>query len=75
MATDRYTQEKINLGKNIKAVREAADLTQLDLEVRSGVDRGDISKIENGKKNIEFITIVKLAEALQADLHLFFPKK
>lgn len=75
MATDRYTQEKINLGKNIKAVREAADLTQLDLEVRSGVDRGDISKIENGKKNIEFITIVKLAEALQADLYQFFPKK
>ena len=75
MSTDRYTQEKINLGKNIKALREASELTQLDLEIRSGIDRGDISKIENGKKNIEFITIVKLAEALQADLSQFFPKK
>jgi transcriptional regulator with XRE-family HTH domain len=75
MNTDRYTQEKINLGKNIKALREAAELTQLDLEIRSGIDRGDISKIENGKKNIEFITIVKLAVALQVDLHQFFPEK
>ena len=75
MSTDRYTQEKVNLGKNIKALREASELTQLDLEIRSGIDRGDISKIENGKKNIEFITIVKLAVALQADLHQIFPKK
>ncbi|WP_258539175.1 helix-turn-helix domain-containing protein [Chitinophaga oryzae] len=72
---DRYLREQINLGKNIRAVRKAAGLTQLDIEVRTGIDRADISKIENGKKNIELYTIVKLAEAMEAELHQFFPKK
>ncbi|QJB38779.1 helix-turn-helix transcriptional regulator [Chitinophaga oryzae] len=75
MAMDRYLREQINLGKNIRAVRKAAGLTQLDIEVRTGIDRADISKIENGKKNIELYTIVKLAEAMEAELHQFFPKK
>ena len=75
MAMDRYLREQINLGKNIRAVRKAAGLTQLDIEVRTGIDRADISKIENGKKNIELYTIVKLAEAMEAKLHQFFPKK
>lgn len=72
---DRYLREQINLGKNIRAVRKAVGLTQLDIEVRTGIDRADISKIENGKKNIELYTIVKLAEAMEAELHQFFPKK
>ncbi|WP_343745814.1 helix-turn-helix transcriptional regulator [Chitinophaga sp.] len=75
MAMDRYLREQINLGKNIRAVRKAVGLTQLDIEVRTGIDRADISKIENGKKNIELYTIVKLAEAMEAELHQFFPKK
>lgn len=69
---ERYTYELENLGKNIRKFRKRKSLTQLDLEVKCGVDNGDISRIENGRKNLEFYTIVKLAEALEVELHELF---
>jgi transcriptional regulator with XRE-family HTH domain len=74
MTTDRYSEELIKLGEHIRFLRKEKKLTQLDLEVRSGIDNGDISRIENGQKNIEFHSIVKLAMALEVELHQFFPK-
>lgn len=74
MAKDRYTIELENFGKRFKALRKAAKLTQLDIEVRSGIDRADISRIENGNKNLEFFTIVKLAEAIEVELVSLFEK-
>ena len=75
MATDRYTEELTKLGEHIRRLRKERNLTQLDLEVRSGINSGDISRIENGQKNIEFHSIVKLATALDVELYQFFPKK
>jgi transcriptional regulator with XRE-family HTH domain len=76
MGERRYKAELKALGIRIKKVREANNLIQLDLEVKTGISRSDISKIENGLKNIEFITIVKIAEALDVDLFdLFKPEK
>ncbi|MBK9318885.1 MAG: helix-turn-helix transcriptional regulator [Bacteroidetes bacterium] len=46
----------------------------MDLEVQTGINRTEISKIENGLKNIEFLTIVRLAVALEAELLDFFEK-
>jgi len=50
-------------------------LSQLDLEIQSGINRTEISRIENGLKNIEFLTMVKLAEALGVELYDFFNKR
>ncbi len=47
-------------------------MTQLDVEIGSGINRTEISRIENGQKNIEFITLVKLAIALDVELQDFF---
>lgn len=47
-------------------------MIQLDLGEAIGMERSEISKIENGKKNIEFNTMVRLAEALSVDLSDFF---
>ena len=64
------------MGKRIRKIREAKNLTQLHIEVESGVNRTDISKIENGLKNIEFLTILKIAEALGVEVYeLFSPDK
>jgi HTH-type transcriptional regulator, competence development regulator len=55
-----YRAELKSLGKKVRALRKsrgAKGLSQLDLEVKSGINRSDISKIENGKLNIEFYTI------------------
>lgn len=50
-------------------------MIQLELEIKNGINRTEINKIENAQKNIEFFTIVKLAEALEVELHeLFTPQ-
>jgi transcriptional regulator with XRE-family HTH domain len=75
METDRYTNELIQLGKRIKFFREKLKLTQQHVDVMSGVSNADISRIENGQKNIEFHTIVKLAIALNVELEDLFRKE
>jgi transcriptional regulator with XRE-family HTH domain len=42
-------------------------LSRLDLEVNIDINSTEISKIENGLRNSEFFTSVKLAEALDAE--------
>lgn len=74
MGQGRYDIEIVNFGKRLRDVRDRQKLSQLDLEVKSGINRTEISKIENGLKNIEFFTIVKLAEALEIELIEFFRK-
>lgn len=68
----RYKIEIAAFGKRLKHLRKRKHLTQLDLEVESGISRTEISRIENGLKNIEFLTIVKLAIALDIELHELF---
>jgi transcriptional regulator with XRE-family HTH domain len=68
----RYKIEIKAFGKRLKSIRQKKGLTQLDLELESGISRTEISRIENGLKNIEFYTIVKLAEALGVSLSEFF---
>ena len=74
MGERRYKMELKALGNRIKDIRTRKNLIQLDLEVSSGINRTDISKIENGIKNIEFLTIVKIAEALEVELYELFKK-
>ena len=52
-------------GKHLKQIRLEKGLTLLELEVRTGINEGDISKIENGKKNLAFTTLIKLATGLE----------
>ena len=60
-------------GNRLKTLRIAKGMSQLDLEVESGINRTEISRIENAQRNIEFYTIVKLAKALGIEVkELFF---
>ena len=68
----RYEYEIKAFGKKLKELRKKRKLTQLDIEIKCGLDRTDVSRIENGLKNVEFYTIVKLAEALNLSLCEFF---
>jgi len=56
------------LGQTIKQVRINKKLTLLELEVRTGISEGGISKIENGKKNLAVTTLIKLAKGLEIPL-------
>ena len=61
---NRYNEELAQFGVRAKMFRLNLGLTQLELAENIGVERSEISKIENGKSNIQFRTIVRLAEAL-----------
>jgi transcriptional regulator with XRE-family HTH domain len=72
MDSQKYTHLLEQFGKRFKQVRKQKGKTQLDIEVATGINNGDISRIENGKTNIEFITIAKLAEALDVEMSDLF---
>ncbi len=45
-------------------------MSQLNLEIKCGIDRTEISRIERGLVNISFYNIVRLLEALDADINV-----
>lgn len=57
------------LGQTIKQVRQERKLTQEQLGELVGVQKAQISKIENGVKNARFGTILKVFDALDAKLN------
>jgi len=69
---DRYNKEIKLFGERLKEIRLYRDMIQLDLSEAIGMERSEISKMEHGKKNVEFNTIVRLAEALDVEILDFF---
>ena len=61
MTDDEYL---IRLGKSIALKRKQAGMSQTDLALKCGMDRQNLSNIERGKKNIQALTIYRLANAL-----------
>ena len=56
------------LGQAIRQARKEQQLTQEDLGKLVGVQKAQISKIENSVKNARFETILKVFEALGAKI-------
>ena len=52
------------LGENIKTLRTKKKMTQGDVCRALNMDRGYMSAIENGKKNITLLQLEKIAKAL-----------
>ena len=50
--------------------RNSRKMTQQELAVRSGINQANISKIENGVYNPSLAIIIRLADAMDMDLHL-----
>jgi transcriptional regulator with XRE-family HTH domain len=61
------------LGKKIEALRKQKKISQADLAKIIGVSRASISLYEKGTGNPSYKVLVKLADALQADLNDFVP--
>lgn len=54
-----------DLGKNLRAARERLGLTQEEVAARSGVQAGEISRIERGKRDPQVSTLEKIAVAVE----------
>jgi len=56
------------LAKRIKAIREKSGFTQRQIMERIGVEQSTYSGYETEAGNLKFLTVVKLAEALQCSV-------
>lgn len=54
-----------NLGKNLRAARKKLGLSQEAVAQRSGVQAGEVSRIERGKRDPQVSTVEKLAAAVE----------
>lgn len=56
-----------NLGDNLREARERLGLTQEQVSDRSGVQAGEVSRIERGKRDPKVSTLEKLAAAVEVE--------
>jgi transcriptional regulator with XRE-family HTH domain len=63
---------KVKIGKRIKDLREAADMSQKDLAYAADLDRSYIASVENGQRNVSIVNIEKIASALGVSVKDFF---
>src|ERR1700742_4002595 len=55
---------RMSVGKNIKAARELADLSQRDLCAKTGISQSYLSQVEKGTWNIGLDNIARIAGAV-----------
>ena len=58
----------IRIGRNIKKLREEAEVSQQELAFRCGFETSNMCRIEAGKTNPTIITLYKISKALQVGL-------
>ena len=56
------------LGLNIRRIRKAKKIPQIDLCVHVGIDRSYLSAIENGHKNPSISILYAIADAMEVDI-------
>lgn len=59
------------LGSIMREERTRRGLTQNEVATKIGINQAHYSMIENGKRDAEFVTIVKICQTLHIDLTAF----
>lgn len=67
-------EEKIqkDFGAKLRSLRQQKGVSQEKLALDAGMDRTYVNSVENGKRNISLVNIVKLAKALGVRAGEFF---
>jgi transcriptional regulator with XRE-family HTH domain len=60
---------RLQLGMNVRRLRQASGLSQEKFALEHQIDRTYISGIERGARNPTIVIIARLAEALKVDMH------
>ena len=64
MALKHAKEAAIHFGQQLERAMANAKMTRMDLAVKSGVNVHYISKVLNGKANLETATMIRLAQAV-----------
>lgn len=67
MSKKTYPQLQILFGENLQKIRNEKKLSLRTLASYCDLDDSKISKIENGKLNVQLSTIIELARGLSVD--------
>ena len=67
MNQERDKDRLIAFGKQLKTIREELKLSQDDVAASCDVTKGNLSNIENGKKDFTFTTLLEIAKGLGID--------
>jgi transcriptional regulator with XRE-family HTH domain len=57
------------LGRSLRVLRTRAGLTQAQVAAKAGVDGPYLSRVESGERDLRWSTVLKLLDAIGADLH------
>ena len=60
------------LSERIRSIREQKNMTQGDIEHRTGLKRSYVSRLEHGRTIPSLATLEKFAQALEVPLYQFF---
>jgi transcriptional regulator with XRE-family HTH domain len=60
------------ISDRLRAIREKKDLSQGDIEKRTGLLRGYVSRVENGHTAPSIETLEKMARALEVPMYQLF---
>lgn len=72
MAEYERLEPEYQVVRAIVAARQEQHITQQELADRTGIDRSDISKLENGSANPSLRTLKRLADGLGMQLQINF---
>lgn len=62
------SRELRELGKRVRARRKELGLAQERLALNASLDRSYVGSVERGERNITFVTLCRLCEALKCDV-------
>ena len=69
-------QPELDVIRAMVDARISQNLTQKELAEITGIDQGDISKLENGTRNPTLKLLKRLADGMEMDLKIeFIPKR
>ncbi|WP_404980275.1 helix-turn-helix domain-containing protein [Chitinophaga pollutisoli] len=60
------------VGTNLRLARISKNLSLTELSKLTGIDKGDLSKMEAGKINFGIITLYHLRDSLEIGIEQFF---
>ena len=68
-------QPEMEIIRTLIKARKEQNLTQADLAMRTGINQGDISRLERGNRNPSLNMLKKLADGLNMSLRIEFTPK
>lgn len=70
LRSDSYSSPQSALGRAIRRARRKNGLTQIELARQLGMHRTQLGHVEQGRKDFQLSTLVRIADALEIPLSM-----